>query len=78
MPKRIEYYPHARLRMAARGLSEADVEEAVYRGRREVLEDAVPYLLLPRGRVVCVIARELEDRYFVLTAYPNSRRRNRL
>ncbi|MBI4149713.1 DUF4258 domain-containing protein [Candidatus Woesearchaeota archaeon] len=58
---------HAREQMVVRGISEAEIEEAIARGSKALQN---PGKLLYYYRYFCVVARKIKDDHFIITVKP--------
>lgn len=63
----VKYSSHARQQMVARGISEAEVEQAIKRGSKELQGKTK---VLAYYRYFCVVYRRFGDDLFVITVKP--------
>lgn len=63
----IRFSKHAREQMAARGVSEEEVEEAIKKGSKELQK---PNKILSYFKYFCVVYKKIEEDYFIITVKP--------
>lgn len=61
------YSKHARKQMAARGISEEEVGEAIKRGSKELQK---PNKILSYYKYFCVVYKKIGERCYIITVKP--------